>query len=143
MRKLIGGLGVLALLMLVLGSAGAQDEKKGRREGGRRGGRGGGMGASFMLLNPRVQEELKLTDDQKEKIRAAAKKFDSEVSGVLNADQKKELQEMRERFGRGRRGPGEGGPGRRGGGRGPGGEGGGRGPGGGDRPPLQYPSPRG
>jgi len=85
-----------------------------------------------------MQEELKLTDDQKKKFEELQKEVDAKMEKILTDDQKKQLKEMRDRGpgGRGGRGgPGGGGPGGPGGG-GRGGPGGG-GPGGGpDRPPM-------
>ena len=69
------------------------------------------------ILPPFVQEQLKLTDDQKKQLDALQKDLDAKLDKLLTDDQKKMLKEMRER-----------GPGRPGGDRGPGGPGGDKGP---------------
>jgi Spy/CpxP family protein refolding chaperone len=77
MRKLATWVAAVAVLALMAGSAAAQ-EQKGRR--GQRGGFGrGGMfgfggGGVALLSNPGVQQELKMTDEQKEKVTAFAEK---------------------------------------------------------------------
>jgi len=125
MRRFIMGLGVLAVLMLVVGFAGAENEKK-EGKGGRRAGAGGRGPGLTMVFSPFVQERLKLTEEQKEKIGHLHKEVDTKLSSILTDEQKKELREMRPGGGRG--------PGGR---RGPGGEGGRRGPGGEAPPPPQ------
>jgi Spy/CpxP family protein refolding chaperone len=58
-----------------------------RGQGGR-GGPGGG-GAMFLLANEGVQKELKITDEQKDKLKAASEKF--------QADNKDEIAKLRDR----------------------------------------------
>lgn len=91
------------------------------------GGRGpGGFGAPpppGQLLPPFLQERLKLTAEQKKRLDELQKEIDNKLGKILTTEQKQQLKEMRNAFGRG--GPG----GSRG--RGPGGPP----PGGGDRPP--------
>jgi hypothetical protein len=63
---------VVGLAALMAGPALAQEQKQGRRgQGGGqgRGGMFGGRGGGFLLAIPAVQDEIKATDDQKEKIR--------------------------------------------------------------------------
>ncbi len=60
------------------------------------------------ILPPFLQEQLKLTDDQKKQLDALQKDLDAKLDKLLTDDQKKMLKEMRER-----------GPGRPGGDRGP------------------------
>jgi EF hand domain-containing protein len=99
--------------------------------GGRGPGGPGGFGAPpqpGQIMPARLQETLKLTDDQKKAIAELQKEVDAKLDKILTADQKKQLKEMRNR-----RGPGPGGPG---GGRGPGGGPGGGGPG--DPPPNGF-----
>jgi hypothetical protein len=75
MRSFAKWVVVVGLAALMAGPAMAQEQKQGRRGGGQgkgggqgRGGFGGGFGGFFLLANPGVQEELKVTDDQKTKI---------------------------------------------------------------------------
>jgi len=67
-----------------------------------------------------LQEELKLTDDQKKQLAELQKEVDDKLSKLLTDEQKQQLKDMRPRFARGPGGrrPGAGGPG------GPGGRGG-------------------
>jgi len=74
MRSFAKWLLVVGLAALMAGPSLAQ-EQKGRRGGQGKGGAGqgrggfGGRGGGFLLAIPAVQEEIKATDDQKEKIR--------------------------------------------------------------------------
>ena len=54
------------------------------------------------ILPPFLQEQLKLTDDQKKQLDALQKDLDAKLDKLLTDDQKKMLKEMRER------GPGRG-----------------------------------
>jgi outer membrane protein assembly factor BamB/Spy/CpxP family protein refolding chaperone len=93
--------------------------------GGARGGRGGPGGAAQpgQVLAPSLQERLNLTAQEKKQLEEVQKEVDSRLEKILTGEQRKQLQEMRQGFGRG----GPGGFGGRGG-RGPGGFGGGRPP---------------
>jgi hypothetical protein len=85
------------------------------------GGRGfGGPPQPGQVLPTFLQDELKLTADQKKQLEALQKEVDSKLDKILTDEQKKQLKEIRDN-------PGRGGPG----GRGPGGPGGRGGPGGG------------
>ncbi len=75
----------------------------------------GGPPRPGQVMPPFLQQELKLTVDQKQQIAALQKEVDEKLAKVLTDEQKKQLKEMR-------RGPGGGRRGRRG----PGGPGGGR-----------------
>jgi hypothetical protein len=77
-----------------------------------------------------VQDELKLTDDQKKQLADLQKEVDDKLAKLLTDEQKKQLKEMRPRFARGPGGRRPGGPGGRGGDGGPGGRGGDGGSGG-------------
>jgi len=92
---------------------------------GGRGGRGpGGPPALGQVMPEFVQDNLKLTDDQKKQIADLQKELDAKLDKILTDDQRKQYKDMKDN-------PGRGGPG----GRGPGGPGGGgRGPGGDGRP---------
>jgi hypothetical protein len=113
----------------------------GRGPGGRGPGGPGGFGPPQpgQLLPPFLQEQLKLTADQKKQLEALQKEFDAKLDKVLTDEQKKQLKDFRENGpgGPGGRGPGGGGPGGPGG-RGPGGLGGG--PGGPGGPGASGPS---
>ena len=104
----------------------------GGRGGPRGGGGPGGMGGPpqpGVVLPPMLQDRLNLTPEQREKLQALQADVDRRLADILTAEQKQQLQEMRNR------GPGRG-PGG-GSGEGPGGRGRGRpggGPGG-DAPP--------
>src|SRR4051794_6841422 len=113
MRKFIGALGVLAL---AAGLAVAQDERRDDRGRGDRPGprppgdrRPGGPGDRFrpgQILPGFLQEQLKLTAEQKKELDALQKDVDAKMAEaharldkILTAEQKKQLREMRERFG--------------------------------------------
>lgn len=100
--------------------------------GGGRGGFGfGGPPAPGQILPPVLQEQMKLTADQKAKLVELQKEIDGKIEALLTDDQKKLFQEMKERGPMGPGGRGGFGPGREGGSGGPGDRGpGGRGPGG-------------
>jgi EF hand len=97
--------------------------------GGGPGGRGPGGPPLGQVMPEFVQDNLKLTNDQKKQLADLQKELDAKLDKILTDDQKKQYKEMKDNPGRG----GPGGPGGRGpvgpGGRGPGGPGGG--PGGG------------
>jgi outer membrane protein assembly factor BamB len=77
--------------------------------------RGGfrGFAPPGQLLAPAALERLKPSDEQKKQLEALQKDIDTRLAKLLNADQKKQLTEMRDGFrNRGRGGPdGPGGPG--------------------------------
>ena len=83
------------------------------------GGPGGPGGGRFgppmpgQVLPVFLQEQLNLTDEQKKKIESLQKEVDSQLAKILTDEQKKQMQEMRDR--------GPGGPGGRFGPGGPGG----------------------
>ena len=81
-----------------------------------------------LILPPFLQEMLKLSDSQKKQVEELQKEVDAKLNKILNDEQRKQLQDLRER---GPGGFGPGGPGGPGGG-GPGGPGG---PGGKRQPP--------
>jgi Spy/CpxP family protein refolding chaperone len=74
--------------------------------GGFPGGRGGpgGFGQPGQVLAPFVQDQLKLTADQKKKLEELQKEVDGKLDKILTEDQKKQLKDMQQ----GR--PGRGGP---------------------------------
>jgi hypothetical protein len=81
--------------------------------GGGPGGRGpGGFGppALGQILPPFLQENLKLSAEQKKQLDELQKEVDAKLGKILTAEQKQQLKQMRERFGRGGppggRGPG-------------------------------------
>jgi hypothetical protein len=104
------------------------DRGPGDRGPGGPGGLGGpgGPPEPGQILPTFLQEQLKLTDDQKKQLADLQKDVDAKLAKILTDDQKKQLKDMRDNPGRG--GPGGRGPGGRGGpGGGPGGPGGDRG----------------
>jgi poly(3-hydroxybutyrate) depolymerase len=66
-------------------------------------GRGsGGFGTTpGTVLTPRVQDNLKLTDEQKKKIQELQKKVDAELQKVLTEEQNKRLKDLKDNAGRG------------------------------------------
>lgn len=82
-------------------------------------GKGGFGGGRFgppqpgQILPTFLQDQLKLTDDQKKQVEALQKEVDDKLARILTDDQKKQLKEMRERrpggfgggFGKGGFGP--------------------------------------
>jgi len=74
-------------------------------------GGGGGGGQAGVVLSPRAQETLKLTDEQKKRLEDLQKEVDSQLSKILTDEQKKQLKDMQQGGGRGGRGA----PGGRGG----------------------------
>src|SRR6516162_4398509 len=66
------------------------------------GGPGGGGGAApGTVLSPRVQDNLKLTDEQKKKIEELQKEVDASVQKLLTDEQNKQLKDLRANAGRG------------------------------------------
>jgi len=63
--------------------------------GGRPGFAGPGGPGSAQVLPPFLQERLKLTDEQKQKIEALQKEVESKVSSILTDEQRKQLEELR------------------------------------------------
>jgi poly(3-hydroxybutyrate) depolymerase len=66
-------------------------------------GRGsGGFGTTpGTVLSPRVQENLKLTDEQKKKFEELQKEVDTRVQNILTDEQNKQLKNLRDNAGRG------------------------------------------
>jgi hypothetical protein len=69
MRSATQWFGAVAVTLAIAGIASAQPPQRGQRQGG---GGGGRSSPQFLLANEDVQNELKLTDEQKEKIKAFA-----------------------------------------------------------------------
>jgi Spy/CpxP family protein refolding chaperone len=93
--------------------------------GGPGGGRGGpgGFGAPSQpgqVMSSFVQDALKLTPEQKQRMEQLQREVDSQIATILTDEQKKQLKEMQQAGGRGGPGGGRG----RGGPGGPGGDGG-------------------
>ncbi len=82
---------------------------------GGRGGRGrfGGPPRPGQILPPFVRERLNLTAEQRKQLDALQKEVDDKLAKILTDDQKKQLKQMQQGFGRG--GFGRGGRGGRGG----------------------------
>ncbi len=69
---------------------------------GGRPGSGGGFGTPpGTVLSPRVQDDLKLTDEQKKKIEEIQKEVDAKVQQVLSEEQNKQLKDLKANAGRG------------------------------------------
>ncbi len=91
MRRLFKTTFILGLVLLLAGPALAQ-----RGQG--RGGRGGGPGGPGMLIqNPSVQKELKLTDDQIQKIKDAGQSIASKRQEERDAIRNLQGDEQREK----------------------------------------------
>ena len=101
------------------GRRGGPDGDAGRGGGGPGGGGSGGRGGfggrpQIGVVMPRfIQDELKLSDAQKQQVADLQKELDVKVDKILTDDQKKQYQEMKDNPGRG--GPNGRGPGGRGG----------------------------
>src|SRR5262249_58576596 len=66
------------------------------------GGPGRGFGAPpGTVLSPRVQENLKLTDEQKKKVEELQKEVDTRVQKILTEEQNKQLKDVKANAGRG------------------------------------------
>jgi hypothetical protein len=88
------------------GPGGPRDSGPGRGGNGPGGPRGrGGPPQPGQILSGRLQDSLKLTDDQKAQLAALQKEVDEKLAKILTEDQQKQLKEMRDR-GPGGRGPG-------------------------------------
>jgi hypothetical protein len=66
----------------------------------------GGPPQPGQVLPPFLQEQLKLTAEQKKQLADLQKEVDDKLGKILTDDQKKQLKEMRGGFGPGGRGPG-------------------------------------
>src|SRR5262249_43518726 len=86
--------------------ASSPQDQRGRPGGGRPGGgrpgrgRPGGFGgptAPDKLLPPNVENQLRLTDEQKKQLEALQKEADAQLAKILTEKQMKDLKEMRER----------------------------------------------
>jgi hypothetical protein len=85
---------------------GPRDSGPGRGGNGPSGPRGrGGPPQPRQILSGRLQDALKLNDDQKAQLAALQKEVDEKLAKILTEDQQKQLKEMRDR-GPGGRGPG-------------------------------------
>jgi len=91
--------------------------------GGGRGAAGRSQARPGQILPAGLQDELKLTDDQKKQVADLQKDVDAKLAKILTVDQKKQMKDIAESGPGGGRG-GRGGPGGPGGG--PGGPGGGK-----------------
>ena len=105
MRRWTFALTAVAVVALLAGDALAQRPGG----GGRRPGGTGGRGSSGGFLPGRVQDQLKLTDEQKKKVEALQKESTDKLNAILTDAQKKTLADMRS--GAGRRPGGTGGRG--------------------------------
>jgi len=70
------------------------DEVKAQRPGGF-GGFGGRGGAPGQVLSPGLQDRLKLSDEQKKKVEDLQKDLDNKINGILNDEQRKQLDEIK------------------------------------------------
>src|SRR5262245_29501909 len=101
MRRISKVLGVVALAVVFIGAAGAQERQKGR--GGRGGfgrggfGRGGFGGVGMLILNEGVQKELKLDTNQVEKAQALVKQVGEKHQGEFPS-RDASPEERREKF---------------------------------------------
>lgn len=80
MRRFGGAIVALGLVAMLAAPALAQ-QGKGQGQGGRRGG-GFGMGGPGLVTIPAVQEELKITDEQKGKLEEVTATFREEMQGL-------------------------------------------------------------
>jgi hypothetical protein len=69
---------------------------------GRPGAFGGGFGTPpGIVLSPRVQENLKVTDEQKKKIEELQREVDATIQKILTEEQNKQLKDLKDNTGRG------------------------------------------
>ncbi len=108
MKKFTFVFATLAVLALVTGMAQAQQRKNRPNPNGNR--PGGGPPPIGQILPGFLQEQLKVTAEQREKIEALQKDVDEKLAAILTDEQNKSFREFRER-GPGRFGPPPGGPG--------------------------------
>jgi hypothetical protein len=122
----VGGLLAVASLGTAQPPEGGKEGPKGGKGDKGPGGKGGrgDKGGRFgpppvgQVLPPFVQDQLKLTADQKKELEAIQKDVDARLNKLLTDDQKQQLKQMRERGPFGGRfpgGPGGRGPGEKGG----------------------------
>ncbi|MBL8799973.1 MAG: Spy/CpxP family protein refolding chaperone [Planctomycetia bacterium] len=71
------------------------EEVKAQRPGGFGGIGGGRGGAPGQVLSPGLQERLKLSDEQKKKVEDLQKDLDNKINGILNDEQRKQLDEIK------------------------------------------------
>ncbi len=93
------GLALAVGLMVSLAASSAQQppqEKKGPGKGGFGGGFGG-FGRPGQIMSTFLQDQLKLTDDQKKQVADLQKETDEKLDKILTEDQRKQLKEIRER----------------------------------------------
>ena len=62
---------------------------------------GGGFPPPGTVLSPRVQENLKLTDEQKKKIEELQKEVDAGIQKILTEEQNKQMKDLKDNAGRG------------------------------------------
>jgi Spy/CpxP family protein refolding chaperone len=113
------GLALAVGLMVSLAASSAQQppqEKKGPGGKGGFGGGFGGFGRPGQIMSPFIQDQLKLSEEQKTQVAALQKETDEKLDKILTEEQRKQYKEMRERgpgggFGKGGFGGGKGGPG--------------------------------
>jgi len=97
MRKLIGVLGMLTLVVCFAAAQEEEKEKKDKKDGPPF----GGFPRPGQIFFPGfIQREIKLTDEQKKQFDDLQKEVDAKLDKILTADQKKMLREMREKFGK-------------------------------------------
>jgi Spy/CpxP family protein refolding chaperone len=107
-------------LMVSLAASSAQQppqEKKGEGKKGGFGGGFGGFGRPGQIMSTFIQDQLKLSDDQKKQVADLQKETEDKIDKILTEEQRKQYKEIRERgpgggFGKG--GFGKGGPGGKG-----------------------------
>jgi Spy/CpxP family protein refolding chaperone len=90
MRKILGFSVLAGLLALLVATAQAQ------RPG--RFGAGGGLGGGLLLANKSVQEELKITDEQKTKIEEIAKESREKTDAILGKIDLQDKDNLKEAF---------------------------------------------
>jgi Spy/CpxP family protein refolding chaperone len=100
MKTSVRLLSVAIALLMVVSTAMAQNQERGRGNrggfGGGRGGFGGGMDASTLLRNEKVQKELELSDDQVQQLTKIAEDSRSAFSDLRDLDRDQIGEKMRE-----------------------------------------------
>ena len=91
------GVVVVAVCACVLAANWAAAQPPNRARGGGMGGMmGGGMMSAALLRSPQVQQELRLTDDQKAKMQEAGQQMMGDFADLQNADPAERAKKMEE-----------------------------------------------
>ena len=91
---------VLGLLLVGLAATQPPGQPPEGPPGGFRPGRFGGIAPPGQILPLFLQDNLKLTDEQKKQLASLQKETDAALGKILTAEQKKQLKDVKQDFGR-------------------------------------------